>query len=180
MTCDSIRAGLIEAARASAPPAPDVAPHLEVCAACAGFYRTQLALTPLLCGLPAIDPPAALQARVLSEFDRAHRQQPLTLAWRIGAVAALAAALAVGVAIIPRSAPQVAEQPFIEIPYVGPLAPYERTEIRRMDVPVAALTAVGFHVTTTGATASVPAEVLLGQDGRIHAVRINQLQGAIQ
>ena len=58
------------------------------------------------------------------------------------------------------------------MPFVAPLAPYERAEVVRMDVPVAELAAAGFevHVPDTGAT--VLADVVLGQDGRAHAIRL--------
>ena len=57
-------------------------------------------------------------------------------------------------------------------PYVAPLAPYERAEVVRMDVSVAALRAAGLdvHVPDTGAT--VLADLVLGQDGRAHAIRL--------
>jgi len=64
------------------------------------------------------------------------------------------------------------EEPFLEIPYVAPLAPYERTSLVRMDVPVAALIAAGFEVHVADASASVRADVLFGQDGRAHAIRL--------
>jgi hypothetical protein len=74
----------------------------------------------------------------------------------------------------PASAPAPVEQAqtgFVRIPYVVPPLPYERTEIVHMDVPVAALIAVGFR-RDEPAGASVPAEVLVGQDDRPLAIRI--------
>lgn len=65
-----------------------------------------------------------------------------------------------------------AESPFLEIPYVAPLAPYERAQITRMDVPVAALIAAGFEVHVPDVGSTVKADVLFGQDGRAHAVRL--------
>jgi hypothetical protein len=62
------------------------------------------------------------------------------------------------------------QQVFMRIPYVVPPAPYERTEIVRMDVPVAALIAVGFNV-NAAAGESISADVLVGQDSRPLAVR---------
>src|SRR6267154_6056253 len=64
------------------------------------------------------------------------------------------------------------EEPFIEIPYVAPLAPYERTNVVRMNVQVAALIAAGFEVHTPDAGTAVSADVLFGQDGRAHAIRL--------
>lgn len=65
-----------------------------------------------------------------------------------------------------------AELPFVEMPYVAPLAPYERTEIVRMDVTVASLEAAGLEVNVPDTGATVLADVLLGQDGRAHAIRL--------
>jgi len=90
--------------------------------------------------------------------------------------AALAAALAIGAILLMRSPtpkkPVAAEQPFVQIPYVAPPAPYERVEITRVDVPVAALIAAGFDIPATDPGSTVQAEVLLGQDGRAHAIRL--------
>ena len=72
----------------------------------------------------------------------------------------------------PRFARPVVEPSFVDLPYVVPLAPYERAEVVRMNVSVAALEAAGLdvHVPDTGAT--VLADVVLGQDGRAHAIRL--------
>jgi hypothetical protein len=59
---------------------------------------------------------------------------------------------------------------FVPIPYTAPLAPYERATIARMDLAVSALIAAGIDVRSTEPV--VQADVLLGQDGRAHAVRI--------
>ncbi len=64
------------------------------------------------------------------------------------------------------------EIPFVEIPFVAPLAPYERAEVQRMDVPVAALVAAGFEVHVPDTAGTVQADVLVGQDGRAHAIRL--------
>jgi hypothetical protein len=179
MKCSAIRPDLIEAARAAGPLSPVLERHVETCADCARFYRGQLALTPALLALPAAEAPRSIESAVLAEFDRAQRAPAFNLVWRLGAGAALAAALAAGLAIIPRreAPPQTASQkfaePFIEIPYVAPLAPYERAEIRHMDVPVAALINAGFELPGRQTGVSVPADVLVGQDGRIHAIRLN-------
>jgi len=58
---------------------------------------------------------------------------------------------------------------FLQIPYVIPTAPYERTEVVRLDVPVAALIEAGLSLNVAAAD-SVPADVLVGQNGRPLAV----------
>jgi len=68
--------------------------------------------------------------------------------------------------------PQVIEEPFVQIPYTQPLAPWERGQIMRMELPVAALIAQGFPIATSDAGAAARADVLIGEDGRARAVRL--------
>lgn len=68
--------------------------------------------------------------------------------------------------------PQPADETFIRIPFTAPLAPYERTEVVRKNLAVAALIAAGFEVRAPDTGAIVTADVLIGQDGRAHAIRI--------
>lgn len=65
-----------------------------------------------------------------------------------------------------------AERPFIPIPYVAPLDPYERIDVVRMELPVSELIAAGLQVDTDDAGASVQADVVVGQDGRARAFRL--------
>jgi hypothetical protein len=128
--------------------------------------------------------PADIERALLAEFDRVqHRKRRLS--WMIagGAVAAsVAAVLIVGPVREHRSPPvpsatvaedvQESEQPFVPIPYVAPLGAYERAEIVRMEVPVAALIAAGFPMRTADPGARAEADVVVGQDGRARAVRL--------
>ena len=121
----------------------------------------------------------AIEAAVLAEFDRVHRRRSRR-SWMVlaGAVAA-----AIAVALIVEHRPsqpvptesavaQESEQPFVPIPYVTPLGPYERAEVVRMEVPVAALIAAGFQVRTADPGARAQADVVVGQDGRARAIRL--------
>jgi hypothetical protein len=65
-----------------------------------------------------------------------------------------------------------AQEPFIAIPYTLPLGPYERADVMRMDVPVAALIAVGLPMNMADPAAFARADVLVGQDGRARAIRL--------
>ncbi|HUB80611.1 MAG TPA: zf-HC2 domain-containing protein [Bryobacteraceae bacterium] len=67
-------------------------------------------------------------------------------------------------------------EPFVQIPYTVPLSPEERATVVRMNVPVAALIAVGFNVSTPDAGGSVSADVLVSQDGRARAIRLSSSQ----
>ena len=113
--------------------------------------------------------------------DPAEVRRPVRTLW--AAVVAVAATVLAGVVLIQGSAPIVArraESSFVEIPYVAPLAPYERTSVTRMDVPVAALVAAGFRVQGLDPGGSVAADVLIGQDGRAHAVRLLSKGSVVQ
>ena len=87
---------------------------------------------------------------------------------------AAAAGLVVAAVLLVRSpAPAgLKEQAFIAIPYVVPPAPYERTSVVRMNIPVAALSSAGIPVELADASSTVAADVLVGQDGRALAIRV--------
>jgi hypothetical protein len=125
-------------------------------------------------------PPPEIERALLAEFDRTSRRRRM-LSWSIkgGAIAASIAIVMLATRspqppapAAPSAAPQEFEQPFVSIPYVAPLGPYERAEIVRMNLPVAALISAGLPVRTSDAGAQVEADVLVGQDGRARAVRL--------
>ena len=125
----------------------------------------------------ATSPPADLETRVLAEFDARQASRPSSVRarwWLPATAAALAASAALAVFLTHRPAPppRASQPPFIAIPYVAPPAPYERTRVMRMDVPVAALIAAGLEAHITASSGSVRADVLLGQDGRPLAIRL--------
>ncbi len=101
-------------------------------------------------------------------------------AWRWAIAMPVVAALALAVVLLrepkttpPPPDPPAHEQAFVRIPYVVPPAPYERTAIVHMNVPVAALIAAGFRMNEP-ANATVQADVLVGQDNRPLAVRFQE------
>jgi hypothetical protein len=80
----------------------------------------------------------------------------------------------VGVRPVHKAAPIAsAEEPFLPIPYTVPPAPEERTSVVRMEVPVAALIAAGYRVETSDPGGVLDADVLVSQDGRARAIRLN-------
>lgn len=72
----------------------------------------------------------------------------------------------------PATLPADTEPQFLSIPYSTPLAPYERAEIVRVDLPVSALIAAGFHISTSDPGARAQADVIVGEDGMAHALRL--------
>jgi len=127
--------------------------------------------------------PAGVERAVLAEFDRVRRRKR-SMAWVVAA-GAVAASMAVVFTLEYRPQPEPlistaavsedvreSEQPFVPIPYVTQLGAYERAEIVRMEVPVAALIAAGLPMRTTDPGARAEADVVVGQDGRARAVRL--------
>ena len=119
--------------------------------------------------------PPEVERAVLAEFDRARRgRKRLHWTWEAG----VAAALFIGAWLLQKPPAPVAEtvvvpdQPFVGIPYVTPLAPNERADVVRVQMPVAALIAAGVPVAVADAGATAEADVVVGQDGRARAVRL--------
>jgi hypothetical protein len=178
--CHRYRSESIELARSAGAPPAALAAHLEACPECRRFFEIQTALQAALAKQAALvasetEPaPPDLPPRLLAAFDSARRRTPSRRWWAAAAAALLAVSLPL-LAPWPRRAlqlPRAAEPPFFQIPYTAPLAPYERARIVRMRVPVAALVAAGFEVHFTDTAAALSADVLFGQDGRAHAVRL--------
>ena len=134
--------------------------------------RLDEALRKLAAENAKVEAPPEIRARVMAEFNRPRRSR---VRWGMAAIAAACiVVLAIAALLLRRPAPPAvrAEKPFIAIPYVAPPAPYERTEIRRMNVPLAALLAAGIQLRTSSHGSTVPADVLVGQDGRPLAIRL--------
>ena len=128
--------------------------------------------------------PPEIEGALLAEFDRVQRRKR-TVSWM---AAAGAVAASVALALILEHRPPIqpptpstaavsedvreSEQPFVPIPYVAPLGVYERAEIVRMEMPVAALIAAGLPMRIADPGARVEADVIVGQDGRARAVRL--------
>jgi predicted anti-sigma-YlaC factor YlaD len=93
--------------------------------------------------------------------------------WVPVAAATIAAGLAL-IAIVPRRTAPVGSRDasaFVEIPYLAPLDPHENATVVRMQIRVATLIAAGYQL-SADPDEIVPADVLMGEDGRAHAVRV--------
>jgi anti-sigma factor RsiW len=121
---------------------------------------------------PRTDRVVGLIPRVAAQQGRGRA----AVLWIPQLAAALAAVLFLGVILVHRISPvspdEVTGESFVPIPYVQPLGQYETATVMRMEVPVAALIAVGYKVDASDPTAVVKADVLVGEDGRAHAVRV--------
>jgi hypothetical protein len=71
-----------------------------------------------------------------------------------------------------KSKPVPKESPFLRIPYSMPLAPNERAEMIRVEMPVSALAAAGIRIATADTGAKAQADLIVGEDGMARAVRI--------
>jgi len=120
--------------------------------------------------------PASLETRVIARRDAVRRRRR-SVGVALGSVLAGAAAVLL-VVVRPSPLPRAAtmavseEQPFVPVPNVLPLDSYETGRVLRMDLPVSALLDAGFSLPAADPTAIVKADVLVGDDGRAHAVRL--------
>jgi hypothetical protein len=64
------------------------------------------------------------------------------------------------------------DRPFVPIPYTAPLSKYENASVVRVNVSVAALLAAGYEIPAADPSAVLSADVLVGEDGRPHAIRL--------
>jgi hypothetical protein len=76
--------------------------------------------------------------------------------------------------------PKPVEDPtqFVTIPYTVPLDPRERVTVMRVDMPVSALVAVGLSDAPADPGGSAQADVVVGEDGRIRAIRLVSFYGS--
>ena len=122
--------------------------------------------------------PRSLEARVLSACRADGRQ------WNARTLAA-ASIVVVGAVLLfrvplrpvppaPTPLPVVADVdgPFVPVPFVAPLDSYETAIVVRGNVRVAALIAAGYRVPVADPGALVLGDFLVGDDGRVHAVRL--------
>jgi hypothetical protein len=138
--------------------------------------KTRKALEAALAALSAEDAlpprPAEVPPALMAEF--VGQAGSLRAGWKPAPLVLFAAAACLLAALLlaPQPAPPARQLAFVPIPYVAPLAPYERPQVVRMAVPMMALMAAGLEVHTTDAGGAVTADVLIGQDGRALAVRL--------
>jgi hypothetical protein len=146
--------------------------------------RLSSAMNRLSAECATAQPPPEIETAVLSEFDRRQRRKRRFSILALGAGAIAASIIAILIleyrpfvrrpthVVYVSGEVRESEQPFVPIPYLAPPAPYERIEVVRMELPVAALIAAGLSVRTADPGARVEADVLVGQDGRARAVRL--------
>ncbi len=149
--------------------------HLELCPDC----RAELVrFTAIDSGLT--DWGRQLEAKAPVPTDERERLRsrlsPVRQPVMIRLILAMAAAMALcALVVVVISHPEQPASPgamqFVGIPYLPPLDPRENRTVLRMNIPVANLIAAGYRV-AGDPNVIVPADVLVGEDGRAHAVRV--------
>lgn len=116
--------------------------------------------------------PARVEMVLLREFRRRRRRW-----WPAGAAAA-ALIVASIVALRPGPPPREAARPvrteFIPVAYAEPLRPEESARIVRVRLPRATLVSFGLPVNPERLDDRIEADVLLGEDNLVRAVRFEQ------
>ncbi|HKE28955.1 MAG TPA: zf-HC2 domain-containing protein [Bryobacteraceae bacterium] len=153
-----------------------LAGHLETCSDCrhavTDFTVIDRELIALGRSLDSRNKLPHARERFVAKLEDPLRRR--LIGW-VSTAAAVAAALVL-VAVTPHPKPPGVNRPmprFATIPYLPPLDPRENATVVRMNIRVATLIAAGYRVTADPA-AVVPADVLVGEDGRVHAVRLLQ------
>jgi predicted anti-sigma-YlaC factor YlaD len=150
--------------------------HWESCPSCRGERDRFQSLDGHLVSfgneiVPLIEASTA-RARFLAGTDNPEcaRENRWALPWTAMLLAAATAPL---IWVSPRATRTVGpdDSGFVAVPYVLPLASYERSEVVSMRIPVAHLLAEGYRIAADPSEV-VEAEVLLGEDGQVHAVRL--------
>lgn len=181
LNCEQVRALIPELADGSLATAvsASVRTHVDSCSACHCLFATFTEVDSVLIDLgraferesPAPFGQGTRLARSLASAPS--RKRPFN-GWMAAAASVLvAASIIAGIALPHRKRGPVTrgEVRFVEIPYLAPLDPHENATVVRMDVKVATLLAAGYRV-TADPDRIVPADVLVGEDGRAHAVRM--------
>ena len=154
--------------------------HLNECSECGALHERFAALDAEFTGWGAkvgLENPPPPGQKALLAIGMTEPEPRLKLRWAPAFSLAAAAALLITVYVEQRKsetgvpAPRGESAQFIDIPYLAPLDPRENAAIVRMDIQVATLMSLGYRV-AADPDEVVPADVLVGEDGRAHAVRV--------
>ena len=185
MSCQMWEEILLDIAR-GAPPQPgedEALRHAAACEACGSLLQHQRALSERLHNLAresqTIQPSPHIETAVLAGFRSRQRTRRHTEAARwLNVAAALAVIVSASIFLVRARTPgPAATRPaaveelrgFLPVPYRS--APIERGYIVRVNMPRTALVTLGMPV-VAGTPETVQADLLLGDDGTTHAVRL--------
>jgi hypothetical protein len=181
-------AEIVECARIGSRPSSHVQAHLAGCPACTERLEDERRLTLEMClsrevaGVRRVS--AARRARIMREFQTMHR--PSVRPWlKVVLAAAALLLLVIGLLHTPGSQKGVSEvagdlesltadSDFVAIPYAPPLASGEFVSVVRTELQPTALARMGVYV-DAGYASSIPADVVVGEDGLPRAVRVVEI-----
>jgi hypothetical protein len=169
----------------------ELSKHASTCGDCQQFLKTHLVIRAAFRNV-AIKAQTAVQndktaALLLAEFDRvvAEKKRPVQIGPHLRFAVAIACSICLLMAAVfifrqrspghqTKTAGIGRDEQFAAVPYVVPLATYERVEVVRMRVSLAALASLGFEVHGPDVSGSVMADVECGEDGRVVAISLLQ------
>ena len=194
MNCRQLKFDVIDRARGVAlDPARETAlrNHLRSCEACAVLVERHRAMSVALRRLAGEQPVAPLNPRrlasLLASFDRTRRRsrrETVAVSLSLAASVLIVASLSVGLqrqpppphapqaVAVTHAPPPSAEAAFVAVPGADALPRLESGRVIRIEIPESALSSVGLWPTANGG--AVQADVLVGQDGLVRAVRLVQ------
>jgi hypothetical protein len=156
--------------------------HVQRCSRCAAVLQNERALSGGLRALAAgVELPAnaSLERRLLDGFraDPVWEAEPW---WRVTLKAAAAVLLVTGGMLaawrdytqLPRHPAPPPRVEFVPWPGVAALPAFESGDLVRTELPVSVLPVLGFEVPAGPAAGTVTADLLVGQDGLVRAVRL--------
>jgi len=150
--------------------------HLQTCAKCSSALAQFIELDGQLIawgqGLLTMSPSPANSRSLLAARLVPSKTSHWTLRWVACSIAMVVAAFVM--AIVPTNvAPGMhqTDAPFVKIPYLPLPDPLESTTVVQANVEVDALLALGYRI-AADPEAVVTVDVLVGEDGRAHALRI--------
>ena len=181
---------VVECARSGSRPSGELHEHLAGCPACSERLEDERRVTvEMSVAREAAGPlrlPAARRAEVMRRFETMHRSS--VRPW-MKVVLAAAALLLLAIGLLNTIRPQkrlaeaggdleslTADSGFVAIPYAPPLASGEFVSVVRTELQPTALARMGFYV-DAGYTSSIPADVVVGEDGLPRAVRVVETAG---
>jgi predicted anti-sigma-YlaC factor YlaD len=189
MHCDNAADKLVEFARRRTEPDNVVRAHLASCEACRDRWESEVNLSAHL-NLMRVEAarhrsPDHRKQLLMRQFEARHARRPAVGSnkwlWSFAAAAALLLGILIagnatrnpnpGVAALDESI-EAAEDGFIAVPFVPPLAEGELVHVVHTELQPAELASLGVNVDPSW-TADLPVDLLIGADGFPRAVRVS-------
>jgi hypothetical protein len=196
MDCRHFRFAILDIARNETQIPDEVRNHFENCPACKREFQRQTKLTSSLKNLREhtadLQPPAELQQTLLTKFHRLqNKKSKINILW-IGRIAAAFVCISLVSALVWRLKQQspttpTAEKPAIQsreitsgfIPLMHGELAGNGVQIVRVRLPRSSLLDLGFPVNMDRPDEMIEADVVLGEEGLPHAIRLIQQSNSV-